>query len=178
MTTINDSFPTIEHANRRFTFEHLVPVSICLPGQGAGGADIKVRISYQTHVFSQRYDGSSKVFCLKDEAGLPRQLCAERYANSLALPQNCKNMVESNYLTWESLDKNKASNLAVTGPVLTSGLNNLIVYYLFPSRSGAHDVELVVKSAYQKNINFDHIKRRYNVRQLIKRTHFQQVRVP
>lgn len=178
MTTINDSFPTIEHAQGRFTFEHLVPTSVCLTGHGAGGADINIRISYQTHVFSRRHEGGSAVFALRDEAGLLRQFCEERYENSLALPDVCKNMVENNYLTWESLDKNKASNLAVSGPVLTSGLNDLVVYYLFPSRSDEHNVELVVKSAYQKEIDFSHIKRRYNVCQLVKKAHFQQIRVP
>jgi hypothetical protein len=178
MTTINDSFPTIEHAQSRFTFEHLAPASLCLAGQGAGGGDINIRISYQTHVFSRRHEGGSGEFLLRDEAGLFRQFCEERYRNSVRLPDVCKRMVEDNYLTWQSLDRNRASNLAVSGPVLISGLNNLVVYYLFPSRSDEHDVELVVKSAYQKHIDFNHIKRKFNVRQLIKKAHFQQKRVP
>jgi len=107
-----------------------------------------------------------------------RQFSEERYENSLKLPDICRRMVEDNYLTWQSLDKNKASNLAVSGPVLTSGLNDLVIYYLFPSRSDQHNVELVVKSAYQKDIDFNHIKRKYNVRQLVKKAHFQQIRVP
>jgi hypothetical protein len=71
-----------------------------------------------------------------------------------------------------------AGNIAVSGPVLTSGLNDLVVYYLFPSRSDEHNVELVVKSADQKEINFSRIKRRCNVCQLVKKAHFQQIRVP
>lgn len=178
MTTINDSFPTIEHEQRRFTFEHLVPTSLCLAGQGAGGSDINIRISYQSHVFSRRPEGASDEFLLRDEAGLWRRFCKERYENSLTLPDVCRRMVEDNYLTWQSQDKNRASNLAVSGPILISGLNNLVVYYLFPSRSDEHDVELVVKSAYQKLIDFNHIKRKFNVRQLIKKAHFQHKRVP
>ncbi|WP_168734460.1 hypothetical protein [Ollibium composti] len=178
MTTINDSFPTIEHEGSRFTFEHLAPTSVSLGGQGAEGADINIRISYQTHVFSRRHQGDSTVFALRDEAGVLRQFCEWRYENSLALPGICQRMVLHNYLTWESLDKNKASNLAVAGQILKSGMNDLIVYYLFPSRSDDHNVELVVKSAYQKEIDFRHIKRRYKVCQLIKKAHFQQIKVP
>ncbi|MGL3606434.1 hypothetical protein ACSV9I_07970 [Rhizobium sp. G187] len=155
-----------------------MPTSVWLPGQGAGGAEINIRISYQTHVFSRRHEGDTAAFRLRDEAGFLRQFCEERYRNSLTLPDVCKRMIEKNYLTWKSLDKNKASNLAVAGPVLTSGLNDLVVYYLFPSRSEEHDVELVVKSAYRKDIDFSHIKRKYNVWQLIKMAHFQQTKVP
>lgn len=178
MATINDSFPTIEHAQCRFTFEHLVPTSVCLTGKGGDGADINIRISFQTHVFSRRHEGGSAAWALRDEGGRLRQFCEDRYRNSLTLPDLCKRMIENNYLTWESLDKNRASNLAVSGPVLTSGLNDLVVYYLFPSRSEEYNVELVVKSAYQKEIDFSHIKRRYNVCQLVKKAHFQQIRVP
>lgn len=178
MASINDSFPTIEHRERRFPFAHLVPTSISLTRQGSAGADINIRISYQTHVFSRLYEGDTDVFKLRDEAGLVRQFCEERYENSLGLPDMCKRMVLDNFLTWESFDRNRASNLAVCGPALVSGPNDLVVYYLFPSRSDQHDVELVVKSAYRKDIDFSHIKRRYNVRQLIKKAHFQQVKVP
>lgn len=178
MVSINGSFPTIEHEGRRFTFAHLVPVSTCLVGQGKAGADIKIRISYQTHVFSRRHEGSAEVFLLRDEVGLIRQFCGARYEVSLGLPDICRRMVHDNFLTWESFDRNRASNLAVCGPVLTSGPNDLIVYYLFPSRSDKHDVELVVKSAYRKEIDFGRIKRRYKVCQLIKKAHFQQVKVP
>lgn len=87
-------------------------------------------------------------------------------------------MVLDNHPTWEMRDRNQAANLAVVGPQLISGINDLIVYYLFPSRSAHHDVELVVKSAYQKNIDFDRIKRRFRVCQLIKTAYFKGVKVP
>ena len=75
-------------------------------------------------------------------------------------------------------DRNQAANLAVVGPELISGINDLIIYYLFPSRSAHQDVELVVKSAYQKNIDFDRIKRRFRVCQLIKNAYFKGVKIP
>ena len=87
-------------------------------------------------------------------------------------------MIEQNYLTWQSQDRNRISHLAITDSILRSGPNDLVIYYLFPSRSRMHDVELVVKSAYRKHIDFERIKRRFNVQQMIKTAYFRQIRMP
>ena len=155
-----------------------MPHPVHLIGQGIGGADIKVRISYQTHVFLRRHKGEPGVFVFRDEAGLPRQFCVQRFEQSLELPAICRTIIENDHLTWESHDKNRSSNLAVVGADLISGPNYIVVYYLFPSRSDHFDVELVVKSAYSKDIDFESIRRRYKVHQLIKKSYFNKVRVP
>ena len=87
-------------------------------------------------------------------------------------------MVEQNHLTWISHDKNKVGNLAVIGDDLITGQHYVVVYYLFPSRSEAFDVELVVKSAYEKYVDFSHIKRRFKTVQQIKTCYYQQKKVP
>ena len=87
-------------------------------------------------------------------------------------------MLAKNVLTWESKDRNSTSNLTVVNDNLVSGENYAIYYYLFPSRLDDCDVELVVKSAYTREIDFAKIKRRYKSVQKIKECYFNQKVVP
>ncbi|NBN80420.1 hypothetical protein GWI72_19250 [Microvirga tunisiensis] len=178
MAAIRGTFPTLTFDGNTFSFGHLAPLSVCLSGQGKNGADVRVRISYQSHVFSRRHEGNPEPVTFTDEAGLRRRFCATRYAFSLRLPEVCSAMVLDNHPTWEMRDRNQAANLAVVGPHLVSGPNDLIIYYLFPSRSAHHDVELVVKTAYRKDIDFDRIRRRFKVHQLIKTAYFKGIKIP
>jgi len=148
-----------------------------LAGHGHGGADIVVRSSFHSHVFSLAWEHSGGAYFL-DESQNRRTFCPDRHAKSFALPQMCTDMVEQNHLTWISHDKNKVSNLAVIGDDLITGQHYVVVYYLFPSRSEAFDVELVVKSAYEKYVDFSHIKRRFKTVQQIKTCYYQQKKVP
>lgn len=61
---------------------------------------------------------------------------------------------------------------------LITGSHDLIVYYLFPSSVDGLDVEMVVKSAYNMHVNFEHIKRRYNMIQQVKVCYYNARQVP
>lgn len=87
-------------------------------------------------------------------------------------------MLAENMLTWESYDKNRISNMAAMEGPLTSGEHHVAVYYLFPSQASGVEVEMVIKSAYRKVLNFDNIKRRFNVVQLTKKCYYDQMKVP
>ena len=172
------NFAPIQVNGQTLVFPHLVPHVVDLPNHGLHGATLRVRISYQSHVFSQSCAHNDKKFHFRDEGNNKRSFCIDRFNLSKGLPSICKNLLESNAYTWESKDKNRISNLAVIDGALVSGLHQIIVYYLFPSKVDGLDVEMVVKSAYEKNINFDHIKRRKRMIQMVKTCFYQKKRLP
>lgn len=157
--------------------DHLVAFGHDLIGHGRDKSNLRVRVSFQSHVFSKSCAAGDRHDFL-DEGRRARVLCPDRYGASLGLPLLCRRMLNENFLTWESEDKNGKSNMAVIDGPLVSGNHQVVLYYVFPSRADGIDVELVVKSAYEKAINFIHIKRRLNVLQVIKTCHFKQVMVP
>ncbi|MCA0000924.1 MULTISPECIES: hypothetical protein [unclassified Mesorhizobium] len=175
--TIITSFTTLKFKGSDYEFSHLLPFGHTLSAAGKDGADIRVRVSYQSHVFSRRRE-TDEEFHLVDEAGKPRVFCPDRYSNSLRFPAFCQRMLSENMLTWESKDRNRVSNMAVMDGALKSGDHQIAVYYLFPSSVDGLDVEMVIKSGYSKLLNFEHIKRRYNVVQLVKKCHYSQAKVP
>lgn len=176
--SIIGSFRPVWRGDRRYSFDHLQPFSVILPARNPTEQDIAVRISFQSHVFSRQYDPHHDAATITDESGTTRHICDIRYAASHTLPATCEAMILRNYLTWESQDRNRKSNLAVTGAELVSGPNNVVIYYLHPSRSEDIDVELVVKSSYAMDIDFNRVKRRFNVCQLVRKVHFEGVRLP
>jgi hypothetical protein len=176
--SIIGSFRPIRHGDSRYNFDHLQPFCVIIPARNPREPDITVRISYQSHVYSKQYDPHHDAATIRDENGTTRHICDVRYAASRTLPDTCKAMVLSNYLTWETKDRNHKSNLAVAGAELVSGPNTVVIYYLHPSRSEEIDVELVVKSSYAMEIDFKRIQRRFNVCQLVRKVHFEKVRLP
>lgn len=113
-----------------------------------------------------------------DEGGRGRVFCEDRYNASTGLPDVCRRMLDENFLTWEAQDRNGVSNMAVIDGELVTGNHTAIIYYLFPSQVEGLDVELVVKSAYEKEIDFSHIKRRFKVVQLVKTCYYKGQKVP
>ena len=174
---ISLEFPELDFNGTQIGFEHLKPFRYELTGHGKGGQSIYVRISFQSHVFSQTAGENEPLYFL-DENGNNRAFCPHRYKSSLRLPALCEDMLAKNVLTWESKDRNSTSNLTVVNDNLVSGENYAIYYYLFPSRLDDCDVELVVKSAYTREIDFAKIKRRYKSVQKIKECYFNQKVVP
>jgi len=87
-------------------------------------------------------------------------------------------MIDSNFKTWVSEDRNKVSNMAVIGNVLTKGIHIVVFYYLFPSKSKDCDIELVVKSAYRKHIDPGKIKHMLKITNVIKQCYFSGGKVP
>ena len=87
-------------------------------------------------------------------------------------------MVEKSYPTWVSQDRDRKNNMAVTDANAAGGVRYVILYSLHPSQASDLDVELVVKSAFEKDVaNLQNLKK-FGVRQMIKKCYFQGVQVP
>lgn len=178
MDGIRTAFPDLDLEGIIHEFGHLVPFVHALPAAGRDGADLRVRVSFQSHVFCRTWSDADGPVRLRDEAHKPRTFCHDRFAASLGLPDFCRRMLAGNHLTWVSEDRNRASNMAIVDPPMQSGEHYTIIYYLFPSQVDGVDVELVVKSAYRRLIKFDHIKRRYTIGSLVKKCYYEQRLVP
>ena len=99
----------------------------------------------------------------------------------MGLPAACSDFLLRNVLTWEERDKSSSSNLAViipAGAPLVSGSYQTLFYYLMPSRVPGIDVEMIVKTCYEKQINFDFRRRREKIIKHIKTTYYQQTTIP
>ena len=175
--SISHIFTNLTVNDNAYSFTHLQPQRHVLRGHGRDKADIAIRLSFQSHVFSRTPD-EDELPNFNDENNKARIFCLERYNHSLNLPQMCSDMITRNFLTWESKDRNSTSNLTVIDGNLVTGDNYAIYYYLFPSRLDNCDVELVVKSAYMRYIDFSHIKRRFKTIQPIKTCYFKDKIVP
>lgn len=160
-----------------FSMNHLTPQRHIVIGHGHSGADITVRTSYHSHVFSTATKPTDSAY-FWDENHIKRTFCPKRHARSFVLPQMCAEMIKQNHLTWISRDKNRISNLAVNGNQLNAGRHYVVFYYLFPSKANEIDVELVVKSAYEMYVDFRRIKRRFNTIQQIKTCYYKKKKVP
>jgi hypothetical protein len=156
----------------------LIPTAVDLQGQGRDNADLRVRISYKSHVFSKSIDAWDADFDFRDELGRKRLFCPNRYAISQTLPGVCRNMLATNAVTWISKDKRENNNLAVINGRLIDGAHDLIIYHLFPSSVDGIDVEMVVKSAYNKNLKIGSIKRKFKMIQQVRTCHFNDKNVP
>jgi len=170
------NFPQILLDGDDVCFNYLLPTTHNLIVPKKDEADIRVRISYHSHVFSVATKNGNVRFL--DENNKSRYFCSDRHQWSLDLPKLCQSMIENKWLTWEEKDRNRVSNMAVIANTLNNGTHYVVFYYLFPSRRGDYEVELVVKSAYEKYINFDKRKRRFKVTQLIKKCYYDDVKVP
>ena len=167
------------HANRVvqnqiYTLDHLEAFGIVLNGHGPQGSNIRVRVSYLSHVFSKTPE-VGEVCDFQDENGKDRVFCNDRYNCSLNISHHCGDSIQNNVLTWESRDKNGASSYMIVKD--DNGAYYAIIYRLTPSLSDAYDVEFIVKSAYHKaaiHINL----RKHNVRSLIKKCCFEQKALP
>jgi hypothetical protein len=151
---------------------------LSLEGHGRDGAPIIVRVSYHSHVFSIADGDGALAHRFMDEAGKWRSFCQTRYSKSLALPHVCGEMVENNFPSWVSQDRNRRNNMAVTDANAAVGWQYVIMYSLFPSSAKGFDVELVVKSAYEKEVVGLHKLKKSGIRQLVKTCYFQQVAIP
>jgi hypothetical protein len=161
-----------------YKFLHLNPTAVDLLGHGLEGGNLRVRISYRSHVFSASQKPTEAFVKLKDEQNNDRYFCLTRYKLSKKIPVMCKQMLEQNGKTWISQDNKQASNLAVIDSQHTDGDHDVIFYSLFPSKVDGLDVEMVVKSAFNKYIKFSNIERKYGVRQQVKTCFFKNKSVP
>ncbi len=155
---------------------HLNHQHLVLPQAGKNGADISIRVTFRSHVFSKSCVPPTGHDFL-DENGQKRLFCNERYELSHLLPDFITQMVLENHNTWESRDRNRVNNLAIFHPNPETTQKYMLVYALIPSLAKNLDVELEVKSAYPCH-NIPRIQRKFGVKQLIKTCYFQQKRVP
>lgn len=176
--SICKSFKSFCIENTTYTFDHLVPAVVNLAGQGRDSSDLRVRISYCSHVFSQSCLATEVDFDFKDENGQKRRFCSNRYRISIDLQSVCQKLLSENADTWMSKDRNRVNNLAVIDGPLITGQHAIIIYYLFPSLVDGLDIEMVVKSAYCKFISFEKIHRKYKIIQQIKTCYYKRKTVP
>lgn len=159
---------------------HLAPFTYTYNGHGLGGADLRLRVTFTSHVFSERTDvGQPHDFL--DENDIRRTFDAGRYAFSLGLPNHLTGILNQNTYSWPMHDKNGVANLAVLAPPqphLVSGTYETVFYYLYPSDVEGIDVEMLVKSCYPMDINFDRHRRRDRIRVYVKESLFKNTRVP
>lgn len=169
----------IRFRGQQYSLAHLQPFTHVLPGHGPGGRDLVVRVRFESHVYSDAFGTGPHDFL--DEAGNKRYFCAARFAVSHGLAAEVRHILDCNAYTWTEKDKNQAANLAVITPAgapLVSGSYHVIIYYLYPSKLETVDVEMLVKTCYEKDINFDHRKKREKIRVHVKTVCFKQVRIP
>lgn len=178
MQSINHHFDRLMGAGFQNDLGHLQPFVLPLEGQGRNGGQLLVRVSYQSHVFSKTPTQADEGYDFIDETGARRRFCDERYRRCLKLPETCRSLWQMNALTWVSKDRNRASNMAVIEDRHVSGRHYAVIYYLFPSRNDHIDIEMVVKSAYEKYIDFSHIKRKFRMIQLAKKSYYEGKVVP
>lgn len=161
---------------------HLKEFVVVVPGKGRDGGDLKVAISFGLHTISEGCPQGQHN--LLDENGKPRRFCEDRYAFSLGLRLWAQRMIEQNYFSWESADRNRKMHYAVIDVApdrvrqVPDGQHQVVFFYLYPCRSDLADVRLVVTSCHSRPIVFKHIKRRYNLHTLLRTCLFKQKRIP
>jgi hypothetical protein len=161
-----------------YSLHHLQPQKIKLEGKGKEGRDLTVRVSYHSHVYSKADSEGAIEVRFSDEGGKTREFCTERHTWSLGLPKACRDMVINNYPSWPSEDGGGRNNMAVTEPAPSSGVRYLIFYEIFPSQADEIDLELVVKSAYEKDFDASRTGPRRKVHALLRESLFNERRVP
>ena len=168
----------ITSAGTRYSLHHLQPFTIKLDGKGKDGLDLTVRISFHSHVYSKVDSDDATGHRFVDEGGKWREFCTDRYALCLGLPSICTEMVIRNFPSWESRDGGKKNNMTVSEAVPTSGLKYLIFYQLVPSLADGVDVELVVKSAYEREFLAERTGKRLGVQTLLRTVLFKGTKLP
>ena len=159
--------------------KHLKPFTHALAGQASNKADLIIRVTFESHVFSTSEGPGRHDFL--DEAGNKRFFCPDRYAYSSSLPEHVRDILNLNVYTWEERDKNQSANLAVLSPAnlqLISGSHQTLIYYLYESDATGIHVEMRVKTCYEMNIDFAKRRKREKIRYHLKAVHYNGGRIP
>ncbi|RKD35556.1 hypothetical protein BJ928_14119 [Rhizobium sp. WW_1] len=178
MTHTPTNHPTVSSRTVDYSNHHLQPFRHALAGHGPDGTNLIVRVSFTCHVYSKKDSQEAIETRFRDEGGRWREFCPIRHLASADLPGLCVTMMEQNFPSWISKDKNGESNMAVTERQPTSGNRYAVFYYLYPSRADNIHVEFVVKSAYHLNIDMGHYRKRELMRSLLKTCHYRQKTIP
>ncbi len=151
---------------------------------------MKVGMGLGLHTISRRSTTIHHNMC--DENGTPRVFCPDRYADSQILPTRMEAMIRGNFLCWRSTDRNQVSHFGAidSSPAhfhaLQDGEYNLTFFHLHPpaakdeggNTADDADVELLVVSAYTRNVNFSKLPRRLNLHTVLRKCAYNKRRLP
>ncbi|MGA1801983.1 hypothetical protein [Rhizobium sp. HT1-10] len=178
MTHTPANHPSITSRSVEYSNHHLQPFRHALVGHGPSGSDLIVRVSFTCHVYSKMDTAQAIEFRFIDEGRRWREFCPVRHLASVDLPALCRTMMNENFPSWLSKDRNGQSNMAITERQPTSGSRYAVFYYLYPSRAKNIHVEFVVKSAYRLEIDMAHYRKRELVKSLLKTCYYKQKAIP
>jgi len=171
---------TVKVGGRDYDISHLAPFIYTLTAAGPGGIDIKVRVSFSCHVFSEKA-AHNAAFDFLDQNGNRRIFCANRYAKCLALPQGVRDLFDKNGITWEMKDHNRIENMAALAhnPTvrIVRGTYDVILYYFYPSNSQHFEIEMNVLTCHERAVNTND-KHKLDMKQAVRTCYFSKERVP
>jgi len=163
-----------------YPISHLAPFFHSLPRIGIDGQDLRVRISFSCHVFSEKAD-HGQPYDMQDHNGSRRIFDGHRYQRSLDLPEAVKALLDANAVTWEMKDHNNFENMAALTEdphmKIIKGEFDVILYYLYPSNAEHFEVEMNVLTCHVRAVNTES-KHKLNMRQALRTCVFSQERLP
>lgn len=171
-------FAPITYNGTKYSLHHLQPFKKSILESATSSNNIIVRVRYHSHVFSIEPNNPPLHVLFTDEGGRHREFCPSRYGLSKTLTTTISDIIEQNTPSWVSHDNNQRNHLAICDHPLQSSEKYVIYYALHPSRVQDVDVELYVKSAYLRYIDFSRTGKRERINALIRRSHFKQSRIP
>ena len=134
-----------------YTFEHLAPIGLVVDSRRAQKA-LAVRVSFTNHCYTTSHEPASHPAgwpILRDGGGRARIFCPERYALSRQmLPALIHRL---NHPRVEVRQTQRRRNW-VYGTLMDAGTGTYNVFFeLRRSRERAHDLEMIVESAYARS---------------------------
>lgn len=177
----------IEHLGEAVTvgstehsIRHLQPFFHNLPAAGVDGGDLRIRVSFSCHVFSEKAK-HGEAFDMVDQNQGPRRFDLTRYQRSLTLPDAVKALIDANGVTWEMKDHNDIANMAALTEEpdmrVIKGKFDVILYYLYPSKAEHFEVEMNVLTCHVREVNTGS-KHKFDMRQALRTCVFSQERLP
>lgn len=171
---------TVSGGGSHYDITHLKPFIHTLTAAGDNGMDIRVRVSFSCHVFSQKA-AHNAAFDFVDQNGSPRIFCLERYGKCLTLPDGVRELFDQNGITWEMKDHNEIENMAALAhdPAvrIVKGEYDVILYYFYPSTSGHFEIEMNVLTCHKRAINTEN-RHKLDMKQAVRTCYFSKERMP
>ncbi|MCX2698208.1 hypothetical protein [Ochrobactrum chromiisoli] len=171
---------TVTVGGADYDISHLAPFIYTLNAAGPNGMDIRVRVSFSCHVFSEKA-AHNAAFDFRDHNGSHRIFCANRYAKCLTLQQGVQNLFDQNGITWEMKDHNQVENMAALAhnPAvrIVRGIHDVILYYFYPSNSEHFEIEMNVLTCHERAVNTTD-KHKWNMKQAVRACYFSKERMP
>lgn len=171
---------TVTVGGADYDISHLAPFIYTLTAAGPDGMDIRVRVSFSCHVFSEKA-AHNVSFDFLDQNGNHRIFCANRYAKCLHLPQGVRNLFDQNGITWEMKDHNQIENMAALAhdPAvrIVRGTHDVILYYFYPSNFEHFEIEMNVLTCHERAVNTMD-KHKLDMKTAVRTCYFSKERMP